>query len=44
MKSVAKALRDLAEAVKNNDTVAKVDVKITLKKPKPLKTKPKADK
>ena len=44
MKKIAKALKDLAEAVKTNDTVAKVVVSVTLKKPKANKAKPKADK
>ena len=37
---IEKALQDLAKAVENNDTVQSVVVKITLKKPKPSKTKP----
>ena len=44
MKDITKALQDLAKAVKSNDTVEKVKVTITLKKPKPDKAKPKGDK
>ena len=34
MKSITKALKDLAKAVESNRTVEKVKVTITLKKPK----------
>lgn len=34
MTNIAKALQDLAKAVKSNDTVERVKVTITLKKPK----------
>ena len=44
MKNIAKALNDLAKAVESNETVANVKVTINLKKPKPIKAKPKADK
>lgn len=44
MKDITKALQDLAKAVKSNDTVEKVKVTITLKKPKPHKAKPEGDK
>ena len=44
MDNITKALQDLAEAVKDNDTVERVKVTITLKKPKPGKAKPKGDK
>lgn len=37
MEKITKALQDLAEAVKSNDTVASVKVTITLKKPKTSK-------
>lgn len=40
MKSIEKALRELAEAIKTNDSVEKVKVEIVLKKPKPNKAKP----
>ena len=39
-KGIEKALQELAEALKNNDTVARVKVEITLVKPKPSKAKP----
>ena len=39
MGRIEKALRDLAKAVESNDTVEKVKVTITLKKPKPRKAK-----
>lgn len=39
MDKIEKALRDLAEAVKDNELVAKVTVTITLKKPKTEKGK-----
>ena len=39
-----KALQDLAKAVKSNDTVDRVKVTITLKKPKTSKAKTKDDK
>lgn len=34
MESITKALKDLAKAVESNDTVERVKVTITLKKPK----------
>ena len=37
MDRITKALKDLATAVESNDTVDKVKVTITLKKPKPTK-------
>ncbi len=37
MENIQKALRDLAKAVESNDTVERVKVTITLKKPKPSK-------
>ena len=37
---IEKALQDLAKALKDNDTVARVKVTITLVKPKPNKAKP----
>ena len=40
MDNIEKALRDLAEALKSNDTVERVKVTITLVKPKPSKAKP----
>ena len=43
MDKIAKALQDLAEAVKSNDNVAKVNVTITLKKPSSGKAKTKAE-
>lgn len=44
MDKIAKALQDLAKAVESNDTVERVKVTISLKKPKPNKANPKADK
>lgn len=44
MENITKALQDLAQAVKSNDTVERVKVTITLKKPKSSKAKPKDDK
>lgn len=41
MEEITKALKDLAKAVKSNDTVERVKVTITLKKPKSSKAKPK---
>jgi hypothetical protein len=41
VKEITKALQDLAKAVKGNDTVERVTVKITLKKPKSSKAKTK---
>lgn len=41
MQRIEKALRDLARAVESNDTVERVKVTITLKKPKPRKAKDK---
>lgn len=40
MDNIEKALRDLAETLKSNDTVERVKVTITLVKPKPSKAKP----
>ena len=40
MDSIEKALRELAGALENNDTVARVKIEITLTKPKPDKAKP----
>lgn len=37
MDSIEKALKDLAKAVKDNDSVEQVKVTITLKKQKPIK-------
>ena len=37
MQEITKALQDLAKAVKGNDTVERVKVTITLKKPKSSK-------
>lgn len=37
---IEKALQDLAKALKDNDTVERVKVTITLVKPKPSKAKP----
>ena len=37
MDKIAKALQDLAKAVESNDTVERVKVTITPKKPKPSK-------
>ena len=44
MENITKALQDLAKAVKSNDTVERVKVTITLKKPKTSKAKSKDDK
>ena len=41
MDNIEKALRDLVDAVKSNETVERVTVTITLKKSKPNKAKPK---
>ncbi len=41
MEAITKALQDLAKAVKSNDTVERVKVTITLKKPKSSKAKSK---
>ena len=40
MDNIEKALRDLAETLKSNDTVERVKVTITLVKPKASKAKP----
>jgi hypothetical protein len=40
MENVAKALQDLAEAIKSNAAVERIKVTITLVKPKPSKAKP----
>lgn len=37
MENIEKALRDLAKAIENNESVQKVTVKIELQKPKPSK-------
>ena len=39
---IEKALKDLAKALKDNDTVERVKVTITLVKPKPSKAEPKS--
>lgn len=39
MNEIEKALQDLAKAVESNETVEKVYIAITLKKPKPDKAK-----
>lgn len=44
MENITKALQDLANAVKSNDTVERVKVTITLKKPKSSKAKSKSGK
>lgn len=44
MTEITKALQDLAKAVKSNDTVERVKVTITLKKPKSSKAETKGDK
>ncbi len=41
MDRIEKALKELQEAINNNDTVASVRVTITLTKPKPDRAKPK---
>ena len=43
MENIAKALQDLAKAVESNDTVERVKVTITLKKPKASKANTKAE-
>lgn len=40
MDNIEKALQNLAEALKSNDSVARVKITITLVKPKPDKAKP----
>ena len=40
MDNIEKALRKLARALEDNDTVARVKIEITLTKPKPDKAKP----
>lgn len=40
MKDIEKALKDLAKALENNETVSRVTVSITLVKPKTDKAKP----
>ena len=40
MDNITKALQDLVRAVENNDTVERVKVEFTLKKPKSSKAKP----
>ena len=39
---IEKTLQDLAKALKDNDTVQRVKVTITLEKPKPSKAEPKS--
>ena len=39
MDKITKALKDLAKAIESNDSVERVKVTITLKKPKPNKAK-----
>ena len=41
MDNIEKALRELAKALEENDTVARVKIEITLTKPKPDKASPK---
>lgn len=41
--NITKALQDLAKAVESNDTVERVKVTITLKKPKTSKAQTKAE-
>lgn len=43
MDNIEKALQDLIAAVKSNETVERVTVTITLKKPKPNKADAKAE-
>ena len=43
MESIEKALQELAKAVESNDTVERVKVTITLKKPKTSKAQTKAE-
>lgn len=43
MDNIEKALQDLVAAVKSNETVKRVTVTITLKKPKPNKADTKAE-
>ena len=40
MDNIEKALQELARALEDNDTVARVKIEITLTKPKPSKAKP----
>lgn len=40
MDNIEKALRELAKALDENDTVARVKIEITLTKPKPGKASP----
>lgn len=40
MENIEKALRELAKALESNDTVERVNVTITLKKPKSSKARP----
>lgn len=40
MDGIEKALRELAEAIERNASVAKISVTITLSKPKPSKASP----
>ena len=44
MENITKALQDLAKAVESNDSVERVKVTITLKKPKSSKAQTKDDK
>ena len=41
--NIEKALQDLAEALRSNDTVERVKVTITLVKPKPSKASPESE-
>lgn len=43
MDKIKKALEDLAEVVESNDTVSRISVTITLRKPKPSKAETKAE-
>lgn len=43
MDNIEKALQDLVAAVKSNETVERVTVTITIKKPKPNKADTKAE-
>lgn len=40
MDNIEKALRELAKAIEISDTVTRVQISITLTKPKPSKAKP----
>lgn len=43
MDKIEKALKELQEAVKTNDTITSVRVTITITKPKPDRAKPKTE-